>query len=177
MSQVVLYIATSLDGYIAGEDDDISWLKPFEGVDYGYDAFIDSIGAVILGRRTYDLTTGAGWGWPYPVPGYVLTSRPPADQPEGADIAFTDRPLPELVAEARQRIADDKDIWVVGGAGVVRDFLAAGLIDQVRVFVIPVMLGNGIRLFQPVNRPTTVSLEQVNQLPEGMVELAYTVEH
>ncbi|HEV3497006.1 MAG TPA: dihydrofolate reductase family protein [Actinomycetes bacterium] len=175
MSQIVLYIAASLDGYIAGEDDDISWLKPFEGVDYGYDEFLDSIGAVIVGRRTYDLTTGAGWGWPYPVPGYVLTSRPPADHPQGADITFTDRPLPELVAEARQRIADDKDVWVVGGAGVVRDFLAAGLIDQIRLFVIPVMLGHGVRLFQPVDRPTTVSLQRVNQLPEGMVELAYAV--
>jgi dihydrofolate reductase len=176
MSQVVLYIATSLDGYIAGDDDDISWLKPFEGVDYGYDAFIGSIGAVILGRRTYDLTTGAGWGWPYPVPGYVLTSRPAADPPQGPDITFTDRSLPELVAEARQRIPGDKDIWVVGGAGVVRDFLAVDLIDRLRIFVIPVMLGSGIRLFQPVDRPTTVSLQRVTQLPQGMVELAYTVQ-
>ena len=175
MSQIVLYIAASLDGYIAGEDDDISWLKPFEDVDYGYDTFIGSIGLVILGRRTYDVTTEAGWGWPYPVPGYVLTSQPPGDHPQGADITFTDRPLPELVAEARQRIADDKDVWVVGGAGVVRDFLAAGLIDQIRLFVIPVMLGHGVRLFQPVDRPTTVSLQRVNQLPEGMVELAYAV--
>ncbi|HEV3397731.1 MAG TPA: dihydrofolate reductase family protein, partial [Actinomycetes bacterium] len=57
----------------------------------------------------------------------------------------------------------------------VRDFLAAGLIDQIRLFVIPVMLGHGVRLFQPVDRPTTVSLQRVNQLPEGMVELAYAV--
>lgn len=176
MSQVVLYIANSLDGYIAGEDDDVSWLKPFEGVDYGYDAFIDSIGAVIMGRRTYDVSIAAGWGWAYPVPGYVLTSLPPADRPQGADITFTDRPLPDLVAEAGRRIPDGKDIWVVGGAGVVRDFLAAGLIDQLRLFVIPVMLGKGIRLFQPVDRPATVSLQRVNQLPQGMVELAYTVE-
>lgn len=176
MSEVVLYIATSLDGYIAGEDDDITWLKPFEGIDYGYDTFIDSIGAVILGRRTYDLSIAAGWGWPYPVPGYVLTSRPPADHPQGAEITFTDRPLPELVADARQRIVGDKDIWVVGGADVVRGFLAAGLVDQFRIFVIPVMLGSGIRLFQPVDRPTTISLQRVNQLPEGMVELAYTVQ-
>lgn len=175
MHQVVVYIAASLDGYIAGEDDDISWLKPFEGLDYGYDTFIDSIGAVIVGRRTYDQTQEAGWGWPYPVPGYVLTSRPAAEQPQGADLTFTDRPLPELVAEAK-RIAGDKDVWVVGGAGVVRDFLAAGLVDQLRIWVIPVMLGNGIRLFQPVDRPTTVSLERVNQRPEGMVELAYAVQ-
>ena len=176
MGQVVLYIAASLDGYIAGEDDDISRLKPFEGVDYGYDAFIDAVGAVIVGRRTHDLTTGAGWGWPYPVPGYVLTGRPPADQPEGADITFTDRPLAELVTEAK-RVAGGKDVWVVGGAGVVRDFLAVGLVDQIRLFVIPVMLGSGIRLFQPVDRATTVGLERVNQLPEGMVELAYWGHH
>lgn len=175
MHQVVVYIAASLDGYIAGEDDDISWLKPYEGLDYGYDTFIDSIGAVIVGRRTYDLTQEAGWGWPYPVPGYVLTSRPAAEHPQGADITFTDRPLPELVAEAK-RIAGDKDLWVVGGAGVVRDFLAAGLVDQLRIWVIPVMLGNGIRLFQPVDRPTTVSLQRVNQHPAGMVELAYAVQ-
>ena len=176
MGQVVLYIAASLDGYIAGDDDDLSWLKPFEGVDYGYDGFIDSIGAVILGRRTYDVTTGAGWGWPYPVPGYVLTGRAPEDRPQEADITFTAHPLPELVAEAKQRIPDDKDLWVVGGAGVVREFLAAGLIDQLRLFVIPVMLGHGVRLFQPVDRPTTVSLQRVNQFPEGMVELVYAVQ-
>jgi dihydrofolate reductase len=174
--RVVLYIAASVDGYIAGPDDDISWLKPFEDVDYGYDAFIGSVGAVVLGRRTYDLAIGAGWGWPYPVPGYVLTSRPPADRPERADITFTDRDLTGLVAEARQRIADDKDLWVVGGAAVVRDFLAAGLIDQVRLFVIPVMLGQGTRLFEPVDRPTTVSLQRTNQLPAGMVELVYAVQ-
>jgi dihydrofolate reductase len=176
MSQVVLYIAASLDGYIAGEDDDISWLKPFEDVDYGYDEFIGSIGAVILGRRTYEVSIAAGWDWPYPVPGYVLTGRPPEGRPEEADITFTARPLPDVVAEAKRRIADDKDVWVVGGAGVVREFLAAGLLDQIRLFVIPVMLGKGIRLFQPVDRPGTVSLQRVNQLPEGMVELAYAVQ-
>ncbi len=131
MRRVVLYIAASVDGYIAGPDDDISWLQPFEDVDYGYDAFIESVGAVVLGRRTYDVAVESGWGWPYPVPGYVLTGRPPADPPEGAEITFTDRPLPELVAEAAARIPDDKDLWVVGGAAMVRGFLAAGLIDQV----------------------------------------------
>ena len=65
---------------------------------------------------------------------------------------------------------------MVGGAGVVREFLAAGLIDQIRLFVIPVMLGHGIRLFQPVDRPVTVSLQRVNQLPQGMVELVYAIQ-
>jgi dihydrofolate reductase len=173
--RVVLYIAASVDGYIAGPDDDISWLKPFEDVDYGYDAFIGSVGAVVLGRRTYDLALEAGWGWPYPVPGYVLTSQPPGERPQGADITFTDRPLPELVAEAAERIPDDKDLWVVGGAAVVREFLAAGLIDQLRLFVIPVLLGHGTRLFEPVGRPTGVGLQRTTELPEGMVELVYAV--
>jgi dihydrofolate reductase len=174
--RVVLYIAASVDGYIAGPDDDISWLQPFEDVDYGYDAFIESVGAVVLGRRTYDVAVESGWGWPYPVPGYVLTGRPPADPPEGAEITFTDRPLPELVAEAAARLPDDQDIWVVGGAAVVRDFLAAGLVDQLRLFVIPVLLGQGTRLFEPVGRPTTVTLERTTPLPKGMVELVYAVQ-
>ncbi len=176
MRRVVLYIAASVDGYIAGPDDDISWLQPFEDVDYGYDAFIASVGAVVLGRRTYDVAVESGWGWPYPVPGYVLTGRPPADPPEGAEITFTDRPLPELVAEAAARLPDDKDLWVVGGAAVVRDFLAAGLIDQLRLFVIPVLLGQGTRLFEPLGRPTTVTLERTTPLPKGMVELVYAVQ-
>jgi|Tabmets5t2r1_1033131.scaffolds.fasta_scaffold10121_1 dihydrofolate reductase len=128
-----------------------------------------------LGRRTYDVTAAAGWGWPYPVPGYVLTGQPPAEHPQGADITFTDRPLSGVVTEARERIADDRDVWVVGGAGVVRDFLAAGLVDQLRLFV-PVMLGHGIRLFQPVDRRSTLTLQRVKELPEGMVELAYAVQ-
>jgi dihydrofolate reductase len=175
MRRVVLYLAASVDGYIAGPDDDLSWLKPFEDVDYGYDAFIGSVGAVVLGRRTYDVAVEAGWGWPYPVPGYVLTSHPPADRPEGADLTFTDRPLPGLVANAARRIPDDKDLWVVGGAAVVRGFLAAGLIDQVRLFVIPVLLGQGTRLFEPVGRSTAVGLQRASRLPKGMVELVYDV--
>jgi dihydrofolate reductase len=141
--QCAVFIAASLDGFIARADGGLDWLSIVEraGEDYGYRAFFDGVDALVMGRRTYDTVVGFD-DWPYAGKRcIVLAHAPPPPRYDeefasGAPGALLDR----LGAEGIRRI------YVDGGA-VIRQFLAADLIDELTLSVIPVLLGDGIRLF------------------------------
>jgi dihydrofolate reductase len=139
-----VFIATSLDGFIARADGDIAWLTALpvpEGEDFGYAAFMDGIGAMVMGRATFDkaLTFPA---WPYPLPVTVMSRSPASVQvPEGLDVKVTGaepRPVLEGLAAAR--------VYVDGGQ-VIRAFLAERLIRRIVLTRVPVLLGGGLPLF------------------------------
>ena len=169
--RVRLFIATSLDGFIAGPDDDLGWL--FHDADYGYAAFYAGIDTVLVGRRTYDVARRFP-AWPYAgrnvvvftrggdagvaTPGTVATARSPAD----------------VVADLRAR--DGKDLWLVGGAMLVAAFMAAGLIDDVIVSIHPVLLGDGIPLVARGAPRMPLALVGERRFPSGLVQLAYRAE-
>lgn len=166
MAYVVLYIAMSLDGFIADAEGGVHWLAPFDSPDYGYDDFVAGIDSLIMGRATYDQVLGFG-PWPYAGKRVVvMTSRPLPDAPEGVtpwqggDIARLVAELPGIV-------------WLVGGATAVRHFLAAGLIDRMRLFLMPCLLGQGIRLFESVEIPGPLPLLAARHFTTGVVELDY----
>lgn len=149
-----VFIATSLDGYIARPDGALDWLpgadpqaEDFDGTppgDSGYDAFMASVDVIVMGRATYDSVLDFGVGWPYPRPVVVLTSRPLDAVPEGADVRREQGPVTEVVARLGQ---DGFTHAYVDGGDVVQQFLAADLIDAMTITVVPVLLGQGIRLF------------------------------
>jgi dihydrofolate reductase len=172
MHKSVLYIAASLDGFIAGKNDDISWLFRYNDVDYGYDGFLSTIGAIIQGRRTYEVEAEHGWGSEITIPVFVLSRRPPEREPGRPNIIFTDADLAEVLEDAKRRT--DKDIWIEGGASVAQQFLARGLIDEIVLSVVPVILGDGVRLFGKTDAPVELTLREVNRFDKGLVQLTYT---
>ncbi len=172
--KTILYIASSLDGYIAGKDDDLSWLMPYEDVDYDYEAFFSTIGAIIEGRRTYDIEVKNGWELAHPVPLFVLSKGVPVSKAARADVVFTDDDIARVLAAARA-IAGPKNVWIEGGANVAQQFISRGLIDELMLTLVPVFLGDGIRLFDNVHVRASCSLQDVRRFGRGLVQLVYTV--
>lgn len=168
------FLAMSLDGFIAGEGDDLSFLPPPDpaGDDGGFAALLAESGALWMGRRTYDVVCGFDGPWPYgPLPVLVATSRPlravvPTVRAVGGTVAA-------MLAEAREAAAG-RDVYVDGGA-LLRSVLDAGALDALTVTVVPVLLGRGVPLFRGLAHGHALSLEGSRTLPGGMVQLRYRV--
>lgn len=134
-----IFIAQTLDGFIAGEDDSLDHLVPFQQNDYGYESMLAEVDTVVVGRRTFDRIFPAH-GWPYPVrlDGIVLTRRPlPVELPANV-VGIGD---PAHVA------ARHPHAFVDGGARTIAEFLALGAIRRATLFTLPVRIGRGVRLF------------------------------
>ena len=170
MPEVKLFIATSLDGFIAERDGGVDWL--FTDDDYGYTAFFDSIEALIMGRRTYEQVLGFG-EWPYgEKPTYVFTrGAPGGDHPH---VEFVSSDTGPLVEKLRHRSSGD--IWLVGGAALVSVFRELHLIDEYILSVHPVLLGDGIPLFERPQPRESLRLREELSFESGLVQLRYAVE-
>lgn len=170
MGNLTLYIALSLDGYIAKSDGSVDWLSIAEDPDedYGYADFYASVDALLMGRHTCEQILSFG-DWPYPdKPTYLVTSQTLADQAH--DIVPLDRPLPEAMKQMRQ---SHRHIWLVGGGQLASALHVAGEIDDYRLFQLPVTLGTGIPLFLPQAQETPLKTQTVRQYPRGVVEIHY----
>jgi dihydrofolate reductase len=171
MPQVIYYVATSLDGYIAIPDGGLEWLAPFEGMgqDYGYDEFYSSVDAVLLGSRTYEksLTFGA---WPFPEkPCWVFSRRGiAAAEP---DVVITSDSPDQLMAELEERGV--RRAWLVGGGALAGSFREHRLITEYIVSVIPVILGEGIPLFASSGEREYLQLADSRSYQNGVVQLRY----
>jgi len=151
MSRTLYSCTMSLDGFMAGPGGDMQWLRPFLGPDPVADGLVEQIGALLVGRRTHDgddphrgTEQEGAFSGTYQGPAFVLTHRPPADPPDDPDLAFVTG-LASGVAAARAA-AGDRYVNVLG-AEVARGCLEAGLLDEVLVMVVPLLLGDGTRLF------------------------------
>jgi dihydrofolate reductase len=172
MGKVVVFIATSLDGFIARKNDDISWLDPFSGggEDYGYQEFIRNIGTAVMGARTYEQSIIHPERLLIGLKNYVLTGRPLPVAP-GIDTEFWDGPLTGLVKKIRQE--SDRDVYVVGGGQVVSRFLDEGLVDEICQFIVPVILKEGIPLYTGLRQECTLDLIEAVPYRSGIVKLRY----
>jgi dihydrofolate reductase len=164
-----VFIATSLDGYIARTDGRLDWLGTVQrpGEDYGYARFSDTVDAVVLGRTTYDTVLGFGSdAWQYGGKRVVVMTHRPAESRHGESF-FAGTPaelVATLAAEGHRRV-------YVDGGRVIQQFLAAGLLDDLTVSVIPVVLGAGIPLFAGSEHP--LALDGVEAFASGLVQLKY----
>lgn len=170
-----VFIATSLDGFIAGPGDDLSWLPAPgsipEGGDFGYSAFMAQVGALLMGRTTYDVVSGFGGEWPYgDKPVLVATHRPLT--PRVPTVRAVQGTPVELLALARAAAGPAHDVYVDGGA-TIRALFEADLIDHAIVTVVPVVLGAGSPLFAGLSARRTLTLERAEALPGGLVQLSY----
>lgn len=194
MTLIQYYAAASLDGYIAGPNDEMEWLTEYEGTYAGdaaanpmgpggsYERFYEQVGVLVSGSTTYEwvlahigeATETGGSGWPYPgKPFWVLSSRDlPIPGFEGMDVRVAAATVSELHPELVDA-ADGRNIWIVGGGGVASQFAEAGLLDELHVTIVPVVLGAGKPLFERPVPP--MQLEEVAPIANGMVELRYTL--
>ena len=173
MRKVILYIAMSLDGYIADKDGGVEWLQG-DGSDVGnfgsYPEFEKTVDTVILGYKTYHqiVTELSPDIWVYAgKQSYVITHK---DIPSTEDIIFTSENLAELIYELKKK--DGADIWVCGGAAIANQLSTLGLIDLYSITVAPTILGNGTRLFAETNYQCNLKLISTCSY-NGFTDLVY----
>lgn len=169
MRNIILYIATSLDGYIARTNGAVDWL--FTDGEYGYQSFYESIDTTLMGRKTYEQVLTFG-DFPYPDKhNYVFTHR--AENTESEHVTFVTKDAVGFIRELKTQ--EGKDIWLIGGGGLIQTCLQDHLVDELRLFVHPVLLGDGLPLLPPP--ADLVPLEMLDQrvYENGLLELHYRV--
>lgn len=172
-SRVRVYVASSLDGFIAGDCDDLSWLPAPEGPnapDYGFARFLSQVGVLLMGRRTFDVARSFEGSWPYgTLPILVATHRELGDTQ--TTVRAVNGSIEELLSEAKQ-IAGLRDVYLDGGE-LIRNATEAGLVDEFIVTIVPTILGSGRPLFAGSKCRQSLRLCSVETLPGGMVQLTY----
>ncbi|WP_197284338.1 dihydrofolate reductase family protein [Bacillus sp. CHD6a] len=171
--KVIVYIAQSVDGYIAKKDDDIGWLSMVDtpGEDYGYVAFVESVDTVIMGRRTYEKVLSFGVEFPHKErKTYVLSNSQ-----KGSDnhVEYYSGDVKELIDNIRS--TDGGHLFVDGGAEVIKEFASQDLIDEYVISTIPILIGNGIRLFKETEQENKLKLLESKSFSSGLVQNRYLV--
>ena len=177
--KIIVYIATSADGFIARKDGAVDWLdRPTpKGEDYGMAAFYKSIDVILYGRKTYDTAVKfVSEGVEIPDKGdirnYVFSRhRPPKKLLPGFE--FVKEPIKNFTK--RLRAQKGKDIWMMGGGGLIASFLNEGEIDEFIIHVIPTFIGEGIPLIAPRHRTVPLKLLSTKKYSDGVVKLHYGV--
>lgn len=168
--KVSMYVAVSIDGFIARKDNSIDWLSDIGGeTDFGYQAFYRSVDAICMGNRTYRQIVAAS-AWPYSDKPVCVYSRTPF-APEKPNVYATSLP-PEKLAEQLRR-EGKQHLWVMGGGEIHTVFLNAGLVDEIRLFVMPIALGEGVPLFSQRVIERSWKLISVEVWPGDVGELRY----
>lgn len=173
MRKLKLFIATSLDGYIAKPNNDLDFLKIVEkeGEDYGYAEFTANIDTIILGRKTYDWVLNEIGSSHYDNGDnnvYVITRT---KRPSVGKTTFYTENLVELVQQLKSE--NGKDIFCDGGAEIVNELLKNDLIDEFIISVVPILVGNGIRLFKDGRPEQLLELVNVRTFDTGLTQLHY----
>lgn len=175
MRKIKLYIATSLNGKIAQADGSVDWLEAIPNpnqLDYGYTEFYNSIDTTIQGFSTYNQIIG--WGIDFPYAGkknYVLTRKKGLQATEFVDFISEDHI--DFVTGIKKQ--EGKDIWLIGGGQVNTMMLNAGLIDEIQLFVMPIIISDGIELFATSPKETQLELIESKSYPTGAIEMRYKV--
>jgi dihydrofolate reductase len=171
--KVVLFIATSLDGYIAKEDGDLDWLSMVDDPpqDYGYSSFTDTVDTVIMGRKSYEKVLSFGIDFPHKNKRCYVLSK--TRQGSDENVTFFSGNLMELVSELKQ--AGGKNIYLDGGSQIVFEFLKYNLVDEAIISVVPILLGAGIPLFKNSNTPRPLKLIKSTSFKSGLGQLHYSL--
>ncbi|KXF80753.1 dihydrofolate reductase family protein [Enterovibrio coralii] len=170
----IVYIATSLDGYIADKNNNLDWLHEIpnpEGSDFGFAAFMDRVDALVMGRNTVEMVLSFDCDWPYPKPVFVL-SNTMTTVPAGYEdkIYLVKGELKDIVSELGAK--GFKNLYIDGGL-TIQSFLKEDLIDEMIITTIPVVLGGGIPLFGDLPQPLKFKHTKSEQLLDCIVKNYY----
>lgn len=176
------YVSSSLDGFIATQDDSLDWLFPLGDIEQtSYPAFFADVGAIAMGSATYEwilrnaqaVSEQTGSAWPYTQPTWVFTTRtlPVLD---GANVVFAQGDV-RAIHEQMRAAAGDKNVWVMGGGELAGQFHDAGLLDEIIVTIGSATLGSGKPVFPRQLLSPGLALQSVSQVGSGFAELTYRV--
>jgi dihydrofolate reductase len=175
--KIILYIACSLDGKIADHTGGVSWLESLpnpDQSDYGYTDFLASVDTVIMGNNTYRQILGFGIDFPYKKKiNYVITRNKSLVQDE--NVQYVSEDIHGFILEVKQK--PGKGIWCIGGGELIAFLLNHALLDEVRVFIMPVILGSGVPLVAELNQINHIQLIKTQTYASGAIELSYCVLH
>jgi len=175
--KVTIHMVSSLDGFIAKKDNSVSWFETFDYYDKGVaeenaEEFLKTIHCYVMGARTYEhaLELSKNYGWVYgDVPTIVLTHRKlPIDRP---NIETYSGDLNKLVNERLK--PNYKNVWLVGGAMLAKDFIRLKLANEIRLSILPILLGDGTLFFDHIEQEQPLHLKDVTAYKSGMVEVCY----
>ena len=172
MKKIKLYIATSIDGYIAQTDGDIDWLIEYpnpERNDYGYKDFFNSVDTVILGGNTYRGIISMDVLWPYKDKETYIVTRNPYDFEKNIHY-ITDNIIEEII-QLRQK--EGKDIWLAGGGRLTTILLNNDLVDEMIITVIPIIMGRGISLFPNKPKPSDWKAVESQKFANGVSQTKF----
>lgn len=175
--KITVHMVASLDGMIAKKDNSIAWFETADSYDKGVagedpEAFLKTIDCYVMGARTYEhaLQLSESYGWAYgDKTTIVLTNRN----------LVTDRPNIEFYAGELNKLVNErlkpnyKNVWVAGGAVVAKDFIRQKLADEIRVSILPIILGDGLLYFDHIGQEQALHLKDVTAYKNGMIELCY----
>jgi len=169
--KVILYIAMSLDGYIATENNELDWLSIVEipNEDYGYEKFVKGVDTVIMGRKTYDKVLSYGVNFPHKGRKCYVISRARTGFDE--NVEYYSGNLKNLIEDLKNR--EGSNIFVDGGAEIVNELLRIDMIDEFIISIIPIFLGSGIRLFKDGRPNQRLKLKSTKEFTSGLVQLWY----
>ncbi|QOJ27441.1 MAG: dihydrofolate reductase [Ignavibacteriales bacterium] len=171
MKKVKLYIASSLDGFIAGPNGEIDWLPETPGEDYGYSEFIDGIDTTLMGGETYRFVAGLD-EFPYKDKRNIVFTRR-KEIPKSEYVEFAQGDIAEQVRKLKA--GEGKDIWLIGGGQIITPLHDAGLIDIYEIAIIPVVLGAGLPLFTGSASKRKLNLIDSKTYSSGLVMLKYSI--
>jgi dihydrofolate reductase len=167
-----VFIATSLDGFIARANGDLDWLPPGGGEPHGYDEFMATVDALVIGRKTFE-TVLTFDTWPYGAkPVFVLSTRPLAPAPRGAVVERMAGAPADIVSHLGARGIGH--VYVDGGITIQR-FLQVGLIQRLIITRVPVLLGDGVPLFGPIQHDIVLRHVATRQYASGLVQSEYVI--
>jgi dihydrofolate reductase len=177
--KITIHMVSSLDGYIAKKDNSVSWFETSDNYEKGVsgqnpEEFLKTIDCYIMGSRTYEhaLELSKSYGWAYgDTPTIVVTNRNlPIDR---QNIEFYSGDLNKLVNERLK--PNYKNVWLVGGAKLTKDFIRLNLADEIRQTILPIMLGDGTPFFDQIGQEQALHLKNVTAYKSGIVELCYEI--
>ena len=171
MAELIYYVASSIDGFIADTEGGVDWLDSINssGIDHGYNDFYSGIDSLIIGRGTYDQILEFG-DWPYPdKPSWMMTAK--HGESTFDDVIFSDKSPQKVVKEITNK--GFKRTWLVGGSKLAQSFHNAGLITEYYISFIPVILGDGIPMLGSPAQQTSLVLKETRKFETGVVQVRY----
>lgn len=170
--KLVLYIASSLDGYIATNEHNLDWLFSIDGEgDNGYSRFYDTIDTILIGRITYDwIIEHENGRFPYQGKECYVFSKTKKEDNE--HVTFIDKNIVQFLQDLKNK--NGKNIWFVGGGELLSTFIKEKLVDEIIINIAPTLLGKGIPLFKNNDFQTSLTLKNINRFNQ-FVELSYEV--
>lgn len=172
--KIILYIAQSIDGYIAKTDGSLDWLEQHpnpEKLDYGYYSFYNSISSTIMGNATYQEILGFGVDWPYPnCKSYIVSKNTQLEIKTPNTFLLNDLNLQTI---DKIKVESQKNIWLIGGGKLIKSFLELKAIDEMIITTIPVLLGDGIPLFERGFKPQNFNLKHTQSFSNGVINIHY----